>query len=97
MNKSSILLAAVTAAVMASVARADYPMADMIASKIIQKYQTATCQQLWEEKAKGKKPQSEMEQNAIQMLRSDAGMRADFFSKISTPIVTKMFECGMIP
>jgi hypothetical protein len=50
-----------------------------------------------EEKAQGKKPQGELEQRAIAMLREDAGMRADFFGKISTPIVTKMLECGMIP
>jgi hypothetical protein len=97
MNKHRFLLAVVTAAVIATVARADYPIVDMVASKIIQKYQTATCQQLWEEKAQGKKPPSESEQRALQMLHDDAGMRAEFFNKVSAPIVTKMFECGMIP
>ena len=97
MNKHRILLTVLTAVVVATVARADYPMVDMVASKIIQKYQTATCQQLWEEKAQGKKPPSQQEQTALQMLHDDAGMRAEFFNKISAPIVTKMFECGMIP
>lgn len=97
MNKSPILLTFAAAMLISGAADAQYPMVDAVANKIIQKYQTATCQQLWQEKAQGKKPQSEMEQNALQMLRNDAGMRAEFFSKISAPIVTKMFECGMIP
>ena len=97
MNKSPILLSFAAAMALSGAADAQYPMVDAVANKIIQKYQTATCQQLWQEKAQGKKPPGEMEQNAIQMLRSDAAMRAEFFSKISAPIVTKMFECGMIP
>jgi len=98
MNKSSLMLGLLTATLMTSAATAQpYPMVDAVANKIIQKYQTATCQQLWEEKAQGKKPPGEMEQRAIAMLKQDAGMRAEFFNKISAPIVTKMFECGMIP
>jgi transposase-like protein len=97
MSKSSMMFALMVV-VVAGVARADYPLADMVAGKIIAKYQNSTCQQLWQEKAENQgKPKPEMEQRAIQMLREDAGMRADFFGKISTPIVTKMFECGMIP
>ena len=97
MKKSVILFAFVATAGASTLALADYPVMDMVASKIIQKYQTATCQQLWEEKAAGKKPQSQREQDAIAMLRSDDQMRAAFFQKISAPIVSKMFECGMIP
>ena len=73
-----------------------YPMMDTIANKVIQKYQTATCEQLWQEKAK-KAPPSEQEKNAIQMLKSDPQMRQAFINKIAAPIVNKMFECGMIP
>ena len=73
-----------------------YPMMDTIASKVIQKYQTATCEQLWQEKAK-KAPPSQQEKNAIQMLKSDPQMRQAFINKIAAPIVNKMFECGMIP
>jgi hypothetical protein len=97
MNKSSLIFGLLTATVVTGVARADYPIADAIANKVINKYQTATCQQLWQEKAEGKKPPGEMEQRAIAQLKQDAGMRAEFFNKISAPIVTKMFECGMIP
>jgi hypothetical protein len=98
MNKSSLMFGLVTATLMVSAADSQpYPMVDAVANKIIQKYQTSSCQQLWEEKAQGKKPPGEMEQRAIAMLRNDAGMRAEFFNKISAPIVSKMFECGMIP
>ena len=73
-----------------------YPMMDMIANKVIQKYQNSTCEQLWQEKAK-KTPPSQQEQNAIQMLKSDPQMRTAFLNKVAAPIVNKMFECGMIP
>ena len=73
-----------------------YPIMDMIANKLIQKYQTSTCEQLWEQKAK-KAPPSQQEQQAIQMLKSDPQMRAAFIDKIAAPIANKMFDCGMIP
>jgi hypothetical protein len=73
-------------------------MVDKVADKVIHKYQTASCEQLKQEKAeKQGKPKSDMEQHAIQMLHDDAAARAEFFNKISAPVVTKMFECGMIP
>ncbi len=88
----------VAASVAAGVAYAQYPMMDRVAEKVIQKYQTASCEQLWQEKAQGQgKPKPEMEQRAIQMLQQDPQMRQAFFAKISAPIVNKMFECGMIP
>lgn len=76
----------------------DFPILDQIASKVIQKYQQATCEQLWQERAqKGKKPESPMEQKALEMLKADSQMRAAFINKIAAPIANKMFECGMIP
>jgi len=75
-----------------------YPVMDAIANKIVQKYQTATCEQLWQEKAQAKnKPKSAQEQEAINILRNDPQMRAAFINKIAAPIANKMFECGMIP
>ena len=41
--------------------------------------------------------ETQQEQEAIQMLHSDAQMRAAFFNKVAVPIANKMFECGMIP
>ena len=76
----------------------DYPVLDQIAEKVVQKYQQATCEQLWQERAqKGKKPESPMEQRALEMLKSDPQMRKAFIDKIAAPIANKMFECGMIP
>jgi hypothetical protein len=76
----------------------DFPVLDQIAAKVVQKYQQATCEQLWQERAqKGKKPESPMEQRALEMLKSDSQMRAAFINKVAAPIANKMFECGMIP
>ena len=75
-----------------------YPVMDRIADKVIQKYQTSTCEQLWQERAqKGKAPKPQMEQEALQLLKSDSQMRAAFINKVAAPIANKMFECGMIP
>ena len=82
----------------AAVNAQQFPIMDRIADKVIQKYQTATCEQLWQERAqKGKKPESPMEQRALEMLKSDPQMRQAFISKVAAPIANKMFECGMIP
>ena len=76
----------------------DFPVLDQIAGKVVQKYQQATCEQLWQERAqKGKKPESPMEQRALEMLKGDPQMRSAFISKVAAPIANKMFECGMIP
>jgi hypothetical protein len=98
MSKRLLLLAAVPAALVAGVAIAQYPIMDMVADKVVQKYQSSSCEQLWQEKAQGQgKPKPEMEQRAIQALKGDPQMRQAFFAKVSAPIVNKMFECGMIP
>jgi len=93
-----IWFVALAAAVAAGVAYAQFPIMDAVANKVIQKYQSASCEQLWQEKAAGKgQPKGPEEQRAVQMLRNDPQMRTAFFNKISAPIVNKMFECGMIP
>jgi transposase-like protein len=98
MTKRLSVFAALAAALVAGTAQAQYPIMDRVASKVIQKYQTASCQQLWQEKAQGQgQPKPEMEQRAIQMLQQDPQMRQAFFDKVAAPIVNKMFECGMIP
>ena len=98
MSKRIYLFAATGALIAAGVVYAQFPIMDQVANKVIQKYQTASCEQLWQEKAQNQgKPKSPEEQRAIGILRSDPQMQAAFFSKISTPIVSKMFQCGMIP
>ena len=73
-----------------------YPMMDMVANKVIQKYQNSSCEQLWEKKSQ-KAPPTPQEQKAIQLLKGDPQMRAAFIDKVAAPIANKMFECGMIP
>ena len=92
------LVTSTIALLYAAVNAQDYPVLDRIAEKVVQKYQQATCEQLWEERAqKGKAPKPQMEQEALQMLKSDSQMRAAFINKVAAPIANKMFECGMIP
>jgi hypothetical protein len=98
MSKRSWLFVAMSASVAAGIAYAQYPVMDAVANKVIQKYQTSTCEQLYQERAqKQGQPKPEMEQRVVEMLRNDPQMRTAFFNRISAPIVNKMFECGMIP
>jgi len=91
MSNRTWIVAAVAASFAAGIAYAQFPIMDRVADKVIQKYQTSTCQQLWQEKAQGQgQPKPEMEQRAVTMLQQDPQMR-------QAPIVNKMFECGMIP
>lgn len=95
MNKlSPKLLAAAAALALAGHAAADYPLMNMVADKVIQKYQSATCEQLWAQKAQ---PKSEQEQKLIGLLKSDPQLRTAFMNKVAGPISNKMFDCGMIP
>ena len=71
-----------------------YPLLDMLADNVVQKYQQATCEQLWEQKGQ---PKSAQAQELIQMLRSDPQMRTEFLNRVAAPMANKMFECGMIP
>src|SRR5208283_865126 len=71
-----------------------FPILDEIADKVVQKYQQSSCEQLWQQKSQPKTP---MEEKLVQTLHNDPAMRAEFFRRVSAPIVTKMFECGMIP
>jgi hypothetical protein len=66
----------------------------MVAGKVVQKYQSSSCQQLWEKKGA---PKSEQEQRVIGLLKNDAQMRTAFINQVAAPIANKMFECGMIP
>ena len=80
----------------ATYAQSQHPILDQVANKVIQKYQTASCQQLWAEKSQ-KAPPSPQEQKAVEFLHSDPQMRALFINKVAAPVANKLFECGMIP
>jgi len=75
-----------------------YPILDKIADRVVQKYQTSSCEQLYQERAqKQGKPKSQEEERAIQILHNDPQMRTHFLNRVAAPIANKMFECGMIP
>jgi hypothetical protein len=97
MRKRSIFITIAFAFVLLSFGVAcaeDYPIMDMVANNVIQKYQNSNCEQLWKQKSE---PKSQKEQEFIQILRADPQMRTAFINKVAAPIVNKMFECGMIP
>jgi hypothetical protein len=94
MKKSFCVLALAGMLVLVGSAFAQEMIVDMIANKVIQKYQQATCEQLWQQKGQPKSPQ---EQEIVQKLRANPGIRAEFINKVAAPIANKMFECGMIP
>jgi hypothetical protein len=75
-----------------------YPIMEKVAQKVIEKYQTSSCQQLAQQKGQpptGQKAQ--VEQRAIQLLRTDPQMRTEFLNRVASPIANKLFECGLIP
>jgi len=95
MNKLSLKLAAAAAALtVAGLAVAQFPIMEAVANKVIQKYESSTCEQLWAQK---QQPKSAEEQRVIGLLKGDPQMRAAFLNKVAGPISNKMFECGMIP
>ena len=103
MSRRSVLvlvpvLLLVASAPQAQQGQSPYPMVDMLAQKILDKYTNSTCVQLAEQKSE--KPTGEkaaMEQRVIAALKNDPQMRQYFINKIAAPIANKMFECGMIP
>ncbi|HMW57322.1 MAG: hypothetical protein NOF05_05985 [Candidatus Accumulibacter phosphatis] len=78
----------------ASLSFAQFSILDMVADKVIQRYQMSTCEQLWMKKDQ---PKLAEEQRVIGLLRSDPAMRTEFLNRVAAPIANKMFECGMIP
>jgi hypothetical protein len=75
----------------------EYPMVDKVAAKVIEKYQTSTCEQLKAQKEQPKEPPEGMKAKAIDILRKDPQMRQHFLNKVAGPVANKLFECGMIP
>jgi hypothetical protein len=96
MRKAIGLTMLAVASIVASVAvaHAQGMMLDYAADRVIQKYQTSTCEQL---KAARGEPQSEKEKLALDYLRGDSQARIAFIDKIAAPVANKMFECGMFP
>jgi hypothetical protein len=78
----------------AAQAQTPYPIMTRVANKVIDRYQTSTCEQLWANRGKPPGPEA---QRLIGLLNNDPQMRQAFFDQISGPVVNKMFTCGMIP
>jgi hypothetical protein len=94
MIRRLVLLPLVSTVFFAGIAGAqDAPLMNMVADRVIQKYQQASCEQLWKKKGH----QTDEEKNLIQLLRGDPQMRTAFINKVAAPIANKMFECGMLP
>jgi hypothetical protein len=91
--KKQVLLLALGVGLAGS-AQAQYPILDAVANRVIQKYQMASCEELWQKK---EAPKSAEEQRALEFLRQDPQARTVFIDKVAGTIVNKMFSCGMIP
>jgi hypothetical protein len=92
------LLAGLTCLCVAGARAQQYPLLDRVAEKVVQKYQTSSCQQIAEERAN--KPtgrREEMEERVVRALHEDPRMRQEFINRVAAPIANKLFECGLIP
>lgn len=79
-------------------AAAQYPIMEKLAEKVIQKYQSSSCQELQQKKMQPQTGAREMvEEKVLTMMRKDPQMRTAFLDRVAGPIANKMFECGMIP
>lgn len=94
MAKRICLLSLLVIVVYWGVGRAQGKIMDLIANRVIQRYQQASCDQLSRMKAE---PKSDEEQKFIQTLRNNSELRQAFLGKVAPPIADKMFECGLIP
>jgi hypothetical protein len=100
MIRRAYLLAFVSLLLPVGMARAQesFPIMERVAQKIIEHYQTSSCQQLAEQKSQPRTgPRAQIEQRAIQLLRDDPQMRTEFLNRVAAPIANKLFECGLIP
>ena len=75
-----------------------YPIMEQVAQRVIQHYQTSSCQALEQERSQPPPVQkAQMEQRAMQVLQNDPQMRTEFLNRVAAPIANKLFECDMIP
>jgi hypothetical protein len=84
----------VSVLIVAGAVAAQGMLVDAAADKVINKYKSATCDQL---KAQKNEPPTDKEKMAVEFLRNDSQARVAFINKIAAPVLNKMFECGMIP
>jgi len=94
MTTRVVYLAMVLTLMSTGIVGAQHPVLDALAGRVVEKYQQSSCEQLWQAR---EKPKSAREQEAIQLLRGDPQLRAEFINKIAAPVANKMFECGLVP
>lgn len=93
-----VVCAALTLAPLAAHAQGKHPMVDAAATKVVQKYQGSSCQQLAAERAAPKPADKAAAKERIgELLRQDAQVRHEFVGKVAAPVVDKMIVCGFIP
>jgi hypothetical protein len=93
-----IICAGLAFAPVGAPAQGQYPLVDAAAARLVQKYQTSSCEQLAAERLAPKPPQREAAiQRVGQLLRQDPQIRMEFVSRVAAPIVDKMIVCGFIP
>jgi len=94
MSKPTGVIVFVATMVVAGAVSAQGMLVEAAANKVIQKYQTASCDQLKTQKSE---PPSAKEKIALDLLRDDPKARVAFVDQIAAPVLNKMFECNMIP
>lgn len=82
--------------ILVGVAAAQHPILDMLAGKVVEKYQNSSCEQLWKKRSE-RQPPSQEEMRAIRFLQNNPDMRTYFINQVAAPIANKMFECGLLP
>ncbi len=77
---------------------------DMLAAKTVEKFSSMSCPQLaasltpQAQATEAKDPKkAQIQAKFLAALKADPDLKTRFFNQVSTPIVTKMFDCGMIP
>lgn len=95
MIKSIAMATLVSASIVTGTAAvAQGMLLDYAADRVIQKYQTSTCDQLKQARSEGP---SEKEKVALEFLHNDSQARVEFINRIAAPVANKMFECSMFP
>ncbi len=73
---------------------AQSPVVNLVAKKVIERYQKSSCEQLWAARSERRGSQ---EQRVLDMLNDDPQLRQGFIDQVAGPVVNKLFVCGMIP
>jgi hypothetical protein len=73
---------------------AQSPVVNLVAKKVIERYQTSSCDQLWAARSERRGSQ---EQRVLDMLNDDPQLRQGFIDQVAGPVMNKLFVCGMLP